>query len=81
MDNTALVMDLVEWVAETPRPYSEVMSAWRSTCPRLTIWEDSVDRGYVRVDSGLVHATARGLAFLARHDRPHTGVAAGNRTP
>jgi hypothetical protein len=40
-----LVLDLVEWVAARPRPYEEVMEAWRTSCPRLTIWEDAVDRG------------------------------------
>ena len=42
-----LVLDLVEWVAARPRPYGEVMEAWRTSCPRLTIWEDAVDRGLV----------------------------------
>jgi hypothetical protein len=42
-----LVLDLVEWVAREPRLYAEVIAAWRTSCPRLTIWEDAVDRGYV----------------------------------
>jgi hypothetical protein len=43
----SLVLDLVEWVAREPRPYSEVIATWRTSCPRLTIWEDAVDSGYV----------------------------------
>jgi len=43
----ALVLDLVQWVAARPRPYGEVMEAWRTSCPRLTIWEDAIDRGLV----------------------------------
>ena len=43
----ALVLDLVEWIAREPRPYAEVIETWRTSCPRLTIWEDAVDRGYV----------------------------------
>jgi len=42
-----LVLDLVEWIAREPRLYSEVIEAWRTSCPRLTIWEDAVDHGYV----------------------------------
>ena len=42
-----LVLDLVEWIARQPRLYSEVIETWRTSCPRLTIWEDAVDRGYV----------------------------------
>ena len=42
-----LVLDLVEWIARKPRPYAEVIAIWRTSCPRLTIWEDAVDAGYV----------------------------------
>jgi hypothetical protein len=42
-----LVFDLLEWLAISPRPYAEVMDAWRTSCPRLTIWEDAVDLGFV----------------------------------
>jgi hypothetical protein len=41
----ALVLDLLEWVGRTPRPYAEVLEAWRTSCPRLPIWEDANDRG------------------------------------
>jgi hypothetical protein len=42
-----LVFDLLEWLAISPRPYAEVMEVWRTSCPRLTIWEDAVDFGFV----------------------------------
>jgi len=42
-----LVLDFVEWIAREPRLYSEVIATWRTSCPRLTIWEDAVDGGYV----------------------------------
>jgi hypothetical protein len=44
---TPLILDLLESVATRPRPYSEVMDAWRTSCPRLTVWEDANDRGFV----------------------------------
>lgn len=47
-DNQALVLDLVEFVAKQPRPYAEVMEAWRTSCPRLTIWEDALDKNLVQ---------------------------------
>ena len=63
-----LVLDLVEWIAREPRPYSEVIEAWRTSCPRLTIWEDAVDRGYVTREiaraSVMVTVTERGKQFL-----------------
>jgi len=46
-----LVLDLVEWIAREPRLYSEVIATWRTSCPRLTIWEDAVDSGYVARES------------------------------
>ena len=46
-----LVLDFVEWIAREPRLYSEVVATWRTSCPRLTIWEDAADRGYVARES------------------------------
>jgi len=64
-----LVLDLVEWVAARPRPYGEVMEAWRTSCPRLTIWEDAVDRGLVvnqqtNGSDAVVKVTSRGRDYL-----------------
>lgn len=43
----SLVFDLVEWVAKAPRSYAEMLDAWRTSCPRLTVWEDAIERGLV----------------------------------
>jgi hypothetical protein len=64
-----LVRDLVEWVAKKPRTYAEVIEVWRTSCPRLTVWEDAVDRGFVERRNvsgagGHVMATQAGLQFL-----------------
>ncbi|MBR0718997.1 hypothetical protein [Bradyrhizobium liaoningense] len=42
-----LVLDFVEWIAREPRAYAEVVATWKTSCPRLTIWEDAADRGLV----------------------------------
>jgi hypothetical protein len=42
-----LVLDFVEWIAREPRAYAEVIAAWKTSCPRLTIWEDAAEQGYV----------------------------------
>lgn len=47
---TANILQFLNWIADRPRTYAEVMDAWRSTCPRLTIWEDSLAAGYVQLD-------------------------------
>lgn len=64
MDNEDLVLDLVEWLAASPRGYSEVMDAWRSSCPRLTIWEDALDARFVCRQEARVVVTELGEAFL-----------------
>jgi hypothetical protein len=69
-----LLLDLVEWVAKGPRSYAEVMEAWRTSCPRLPVWETAMDRGYLRrrsMDAGInrVIVTEAGLAFLHEHGR------------
>jgi trans-aconitate 2-methyltransferase len=43
----ALVIDLLEWIGPQPRPYAEVMDAWRTSCPRLPVWEEANARGYL----------------------------------
>ena len=72
--NKTLVLDLVEWIAREPRLYSDVIEAWRTSCPRLTIWEDAVDHDYVArrpvAGSGVhVEITERGENFLREHGR------------
>jgi hypothetical protein len=68
-----LVLDLVEWIAREPRPYAEVMEAWRTACPRLTVWEDAVERGFVRREpcatGTLIAVTALGQRLLAENRR------------
>jgi hypothetical protein len=69
-----LILDFLEWLDEAPRPYSDVMDAWRTSCPRLPVWEDSLERGFVvrtRQDGGepLVRLTTKGRAFLCSERR------------
>jgi hypothetical protein len=65
-----LVLDLVEWVAREPRLYSEVIATWRTSCPRLTIWEDAVDSGYLARGGGArVGLTQEGRRLLRDHGR------------
>ena len=71
MATPALTLQLLAWIAARPRTYGETMEAWRTTCPRLTIWEDAVSDGLVSVhgaDSmhgGRVRLTDRARALLA----------------
>ncbi len=64
----ALILDLLEFVANAERGYAEVMEAWRTSCPRLPVWEDAVDRGLIaRANAkgrSIVTVTQAGLALL-----------------
>jgi hypothetical protein len=73
-----LILDLLEWVAREPRSYADVMDVWRTSCPRLTVWEDAVDRGYLVRDyapAGVrVCVTNRGREFLQTNGRLATAA-------
>lgn len=65
----ALILDLLEWIGPAPRPYAEVIDAWRTSCPRLPVWEDANDRGFVTCNRDpergrMVAVTAAGWAHL-----------------
>jgi len=63
----SLILDLLEWLAQQDRPYEEVMAAWRTSCPRLPVWEDATDQGLVATGQGSVRITPAGTAFLKQH--------------
>ncbi len=67
-----LVLDLLEWMGSSPRPYAEVLEAWRTACPRLTVWEDANERGYLErhYEPGrgrLISVSGAGADHLHRH--------------
>ncbi len=64
-----LTIQFLEWLLERPRTYGETMDAWRTSCPRLSIWEDALSAGLVRLGHGAfrerqVTLTARGRSIL-----------------
>lgn len=70
-----LILDLLEWIGPEPRPYGEVLDAWKTSCPRLPVWEDAADRGFIvrrrRDGSGaFVAVTPLGADHLRRHRPP-----------
>jgi hypothetical protein len=82
----ALVLDLVEWIAREPRLYADVMAAWRTSCPRLPVWEEALAQGLVARDvvagrAPAVVVTAAGREFLAAHGRHSVLEIRVNRRP
>jgi len=71
---TPLTLDFLSWLAPAPREYGEVMDAWRTSCPRLTVWEDAIDAGlithvHVKGQPMRIALTQRGEALLAGRRR------------
>jgi hypothetical protein len=63
----ALVDDLLEWLGPEGRPYAEVMDAWRTSCPRLPVWEEANQRGWVECTTQrMVVVTAEGRQHQLR---------------
>jgi hypothetical protein len=74
----SLVLDLIEWVANRERTYEEAMDAWRTSCPKLPVWEDANDRGLIRTERvngrNVVKPPPSGLDLLSRQRSPHSAT-------
>ena len=67
-----LILDLLEWLGSGPRPYVEVLEAWRTSCPRFPVWEDANDRGFIDRHHApgrgqLVSVSVVGIEYLRSH--------------
>ena len=68
----ALILDLLEWIGPRPRPYAEVIETWRTSCPRLPVWEEANARGlltreYQEDIGAAVSVSAAGRELLEAH--------------
>jgi hypothetical protein len=61
----ALIVDLLLWLDMHERTYDETMSAWRTSCPKLPVWEDANDRGLIVMEQAIVRVSEKGLALLS----------------
>jgi len=67
-----LILDLLEWIGPETRPYAEVIDAWRTSCPRLPVWEEANARGFVTREhrpgvGAFIAVSSEGRAHLAQH--------------
>jgi hypothetical protein len=75
----ALVLDLLEWIGPEPRAYSEVIEAWRTSCPRLPVWEEASARGFIERrhvagTEAMVSVSALGKEFLGERRRTAASI-------
>ena len=72
----ALILDLLEWLATRDRSYEEVLDAWRTSCPKLPVWEEANERGLLKIEDtdgcSIVRVNAAGRALL-EGNRPRHG--------
>lgn len=73
-----LTLDLLEWIGPGRRPYAETLDAWRTSCPRLPVWEHATDSGFIARyhepgTPALVSVSSAGVEHLRRH-RPGSGA-------
>jgi hypothetical protein len=71
---------MLEWIAVRPRDYAEVMESWRTSCPRLSIWEDACLDGLIdyEPDTGKVILSDTGTAFLSTKELATAKSTAGS---
>jgi len=64
----ALTLQLLEWISDSPRTYAQVMEAWRTSCPRLSIWEDACLGGLIDSQGGgpVVTISSKGRQLLEK---------------
>ena len=76
-----IMIQFLSWVADRPRSYAQTMEAWRTSCPRLSVWEDAVIEDLVRIDGGhrAVTLTPRGHAILRQSQAGEAAAGASGR--
>jgi D-3-phosphoglycerate dehydrogenase / 2-oxoglutarate reductase len=75
----ALVLDLLEWIGFKPRPYADVIKAWRTSCPRLPVWEEANGRGFIEHHhqpgrAASISVSRAGSTYLRTHRPKVQGV-------
>jgi hypothetical protein len=82
-----LLIQFLHSVSSRRRTYAEAMDAWRSSCPRLTVWQDALLDGLIEVETGgplrqaEVALTPRGRAILDSNQTPEAGSTGPVATP
>jgi hypothetical protein len=66
----ALTAQMLQWIAAGDHAYGEVLEVWKTSCPRLSVWEDACIDGIVDCAAGqrgTVYLTEKGRQFISMH--------------
>jgi hypothetical protein len=72
----ALIRQFLTWVEQERPTHAEVLDAWQSSCPRLSVWEDALLDGLVAFDG-----TRSRHVLLTEAGRRRLGVDTGAPAP
>lgn len=75
-----IMIQFLAWIADRPRNYAQTMDAWRSSCPRLSVWEDAIIEGLIRIERNAnrsIRLTPQGVAVLAQAEQQTPSQIAG----
>ncbi|QKH38855.1 hypothetical protein FOC84_29555 [Achromobacter pestifer] len=75
------LLQFLAWIAERPRTYAQTMDAWRSSCPRLSAWEDATANGLVDMARDRDDAQAEPVVILTQKGRALLASAGGPARP
>ena len=73
--SAGLLLQFLRWIDASPRTYAETMDAWRTSCPRISVWEDALADDLVTVCPGTTAQAASPVA-LTEAGRAHLRHAA-----
>ncbi len=63
------LLQFLAWIAERPRTYAQTLDAWRSSCPRLSAWEDATANGLVDLSPSVDDPQAQPVVVLTPKGR------------
>ena len=71
--SSGLLLQFLGWVGQRPRTYGQTMDAWRTSCPRISVWEDALIEGLVATHGAGAQGEAMVVVTQAGLDRLGAG--------
>jgi hypothetical protein len=79
--SAGLLLQFLAWVASRPRTYRETMDAWRTSCPRLSVWEDACEDGLVQIEGAITGVQGQAKVTLTATGAERLQTSAASQRP